>query len=165
MHWSWIDSSIQVKWRKLFSFCFVIIGFVMNNAFVSLLTCNFFFFTTPATLKMITFSLCLLLHHRYSKGRLQCPQGLKGRTCKPCSNNKMAALLFMHFSEGHIFCAARKDETYTRTRSCLGPDKTPGDVLGLTMTFQSKLQTRPKGVVATGSPYNTPVWVQMPSWV
>lgn len=77
----------------------------------------------------------------------------------------MAALLFMHFSEGHILGAVRKDETHTRTRSCPNPDKIPGEVLGLTMTFQSKLQTRPKGVVVTGSPYNTPVWVQTPSWV
>lgn len=78
----------------------------------------------------------------------------------------MAALLFMHRSEGHILWAVwKKDETYTRTKRSPNPDKSPGEVLGLTMTFQSKLQTRPKGVVVTGSPHNTMARVQTPRWV
>lgn len=72
----------------------------------------------------------------------------------------------LHFSKGHrVFFSfffflqvALKDET--RTHGTVGA---PGEVLGLTTTFQSKLQTRPRGVVVTGSPYNTPGCVQMSS--
>lgn len=52
----------------------------------------------------------------------------------------------------------RKDETGPgRAKRSPGPDSSPGEVSGLTMTFHSKLQTAPEGAAVTGSPSSSAV--------